>query len=582
MVDVRKYFTEAGATLPEEDIVAMQAITAEESQTEPEGPTPEVPFRYTEQALNPRAEAVRGIAQRDPRARSPYAGGIPGGIMSDEDFMASLADQLGLSKKEATEAISPKFSGGLFSRDRFADEYLQQLGKISAKVKPYVGAEGPLSKGRADGYYIPSGRMSRFEQEQMEKYLNSPLAGMAGTPINLWNVPESRALEASRTYQDVRDAAQEAIASDPRGHLGISTDPTTIAMSRVGDSGGGGGIYQSWRAQIEPEQGMYRLFDKLGPEATRQLLQDPKFKNPWAQLGLSQIGQSLRARIPQKDGKPWTGELLRRAKNIGEPPEPRGGIGGIIGSAIKTIIPAAITGIASFFGGPIVGAIVGGATGGLQTGFRDPKAALMGAASGAIGGLGANYFGGARGLGLLGTNPTFAGAETVARALGAQGGLTGPFSAIAQSPESISGGMASGLSGITNPTLRHVAETQIAQAAQIGTQSGAAGTQSLFGLDESGSIFDKAKAVVTSPGGRAVGQVGQTAMKGVKNAMEEQAMVEQAKSAVEAQARSAGQGLAAGPGMRQGTSIFQQKLPDNPYYDPNEYIGLGGVQEEFI
>jgi len=66
----RRYYDDV---LPEEDIAALNPY-GEDQPIEEEGPTEELPFRFTEHSLNPRAEATTGMAQRDPRARSAYTG----------------------------------------------------------------------------------------------------------------------------------------------------------------------------------------------------------------------------------------------------------------------------------------------------------------------------------------------------------------------------------------------------------------------------------------------------------------------------------------------------------------------------
>jgi hypothetical protein len=62
-----------------EPTLAEGAMESEEAQVPFEEQMEINPFRYTQQAMNPRAEAVSGTAQRDPRARSAFTG-VPAGM----------------------------------------------------------------------------------------------------------------------------------------------------------------------------------------------------------------------------------------------------------------------------------------------------------------------------------------------------------------------------------------------------------------------------------------------------------------------------------------------------------------------
>jgi hypothetical protein len=97
--------------------LAEQDLGAEEGD-ELEGPTAEVPYRYTEQALNPRAAAVSGRAQRDPRARSGYTG--LGGTQQREQ---GLASQFGMTPEDmlAIENLRARFIGS--DRDRIGRDH---------------------------------------------------------------------------------------------------------------------------------------------------------------------------------------------------------------------------------------------------------------------------------------------------------------------------------------------------------------------------------------------------------------------------------------------------------------------------
>jgi len=75
----------------DEDFIVDPFFEEEESE-DIQGPTDALPYRFTEQALNPRAEATTGVAQRTPTARSAFGGGVanPGGIRSDIMYKDTL------------------------------------------------------------------------------------------------------------------------------------------------------------------------------------------------------------------------------------------------------------------------------------------------------------------------------------------------------------------------------------------------------------------------------------------------------------------------------------------------------------
>ena len=88
-------------------------IDQDESGGVQQGPTPEMPFKFTEQALNPRAEAATGMSQRDPRARSAFTGLTPGAFgqqeVSEEDTNYAMGKMFGLGKSKVDEAMNPNF-----------------------------------------------------------------------------------------------------------------------------------------------------------------------------------------------------------------------------------------------------------------------------------------------------------------------------------------------------------------------------------------------------------------------------------------------------------------------------------------
>jgi hypothetical protein len=145
MVDVRRYFNEQGQQLPEEDMLASEAITAEGVEEEI-GPTAEVPFRYTQQEKNPRAEAVSGLSQRDPRGRSAI-GMANATSMDDLQFMQHA---LGLSD-EKIDFSNTRFMGKMSTssadlRDAF----------FLGNPMPKAGPDYADARQNPDAYYNPS------------------------------------------------------------------------------------------------------------------------------------------------------------------------------------------------------------------------------------------------------------------------------------------------------------------------------------------------------------------------------------------------------------------------------------------
>ncbi len=639
MVDVRRYYTQQGEPLSQEDILATQAITAEPVEEEPIGPTTDIPFRYTEQALNPRAEAVRGREQRDPRARSVYTG-MPAQARQAAGMFHD--DRIPMRRMEyATGGI-----GQYRDLEGFTDIGNPNTLRGREQIAQLSGFEGPTGvTGVVDMMQLAQGMGISEERAQQLMNFNPNPAYRLQSAIEERGV---RGLLGRKIGQDDLNALLE------RGAKRSELDP---AFKRQITRGGGRDQVLSKRdfrqtgvmnarelGRIKDEERLFLGFSQLSgssgrgweiDDATgRQKNLDLKMDDPRHMAVVDRLGSNLLWGRAGAAGN-LSGDdraLFYRQRNIDRRFRKAGRESGSIwenpGRIIQGVTLAAMAAMTAGALAPVAAGALG-----------------IGLASGGIAGMGAGTIGASLATGALG-GAIGGGAMTGLQALtgqdvswrsglmnvglgalggGVMGGLAhgihnigqgaGAFQNLAGGPSSMyipagggyidvpQGMMAGGAGGIggaggaaggyyQHPAAQGMAlrgpggapmvlpddlAQQIMQSA--GMSGGISGAQVGAGAQQAGSPapgqhpFSPREVGVAAARGGIESGVGQQMQAAQQEQMIQQSMARGRQSA--AQARSTRQGI-----QSQYPGIFGMQLPDNPFYDPNAYTELGGVQED--
>lgn len=506
-----------------------QAIEAETGE-EPIGPTPEVPFRFTQQELNPRASAARGgRTQRDPRARSPFqAGGFqPGG-----EFV------MGLPTIDTTFGSGENtFGGRIFDINAIG----QQMGIDQERINEIMG----MSPQRQTTYSIGSPRYGNYEQFSSQKAVD-------------------RYLENQEAKHNARYGRYQA--------PNVRSSTRTLPISGLSDEEA---LLRGIAATYaDPRTGTMQAFTKPGSKAAGE-----------DTASLMRLGRTGRV-IDPANMTPEQYEQRRRSQDRWFRKQGQQEGDDLFGSIIRSAIPAAfgaIAGIASGGAlipalGPIMGGITAGGIGGLTSGaagglisgdFDLANIAMSTGLGAAAGGFGGAIFGGAP------TSPQ----------------VTGPFSVIGNAPQGISSnlgaagalgnvGSAGQLPMYTAPGAGAVGEHIVASPRMVGHALNlATGTQSasnilaqnlvqagiIGGGGGAPGLISRLREAARHPAARVGSATVQGGFRGA-GVHRAQTMAEQAMM------RSAGQASGTFGKRLQQSGIFQRRLPENEFYDPIEDV----------
>lgn len=584
--------------------LGTQAIEAEGEAAPIEGPTAEVPFRFTQQELNPRGEAVSGQMGRDPRARSAF--GLP---MAQSQAALPIMYQSQLPMQDRAIAIGK--TDAYKDLAGYSDIVNPNSLRGRASIAGLEGFEGPTQNtlmfdmdliGKGMGFsdskiqrmlsYKPRGtkEVEVFDREGNvtgtrlvhqgpgknteafgksfgdEEQFFMGLAQMSGKPGG-----KAGRMEGEKNYrgaEGVDYGNQKDLdfkLDDPRHMAEIAKIGERYAMGRGGNIGG-----DEKESLFRTQRGYDRQFRDAG-RVSGSIWED---KSTLVKMGM------MAAMAAVSGGA--LGPLLAGAlaPTLGLAGATAGSVAGGLGGSLLTGASMGLTGGAM---GGLLQSISSGFEGGLGGTLKNigMGAGIGGLSGGVLGGLshaGSLAFGGQGFQGLQGAQTGVTGAGTEAESF-VQAGLSADElvkSGYIQSGVGTQGGAAYGVMPslgqgqmanivpISQSSFRNISPT--GAGALWGAQGGATG-----GSTPDRGVFDRIKDVARGPAGKIAMQTGQGAMEAHQRGT---MATEAALQAGEAQgARASAQAQTMRSGLRaQREGIFGTRLPDSPFYDPIEDI----------
>ena len=488
------------------------------------GPTDDLPFRYTQQALNPRGEAVSGQAQRDPEARSAFTGlaNDPAGLRGDILYQNQL----------------PMRSATIASGDMGAYKDLKGYSDIN-DPNSLRGREAIAQLGGFEGktqttnvFDMPAiGRGLGLKDEAVSQLMNMQ-------HNQTYMRQESHENERGRvSKQDVGVAQSEKpTEGDYRTISNVSSDTSALK--------GKGLFHHSDRGDTEAFfRGLMRLSDQ-GENGGHQKNLDLDLSRPEHMAYVVNLGRN------NDYAQGYTGDLYKEQREYDRGIDRAGDSNkrqALFSSIVKGIV---IGGMAAMTGGA-AGAVVGGMMGtGVGAGIG------TGVAAGGVGG--ATY----SGLSGAMSEEGFSWRDT------AKGGAYG----------AIGGGVIGGIGAYANqPGTISLAQAGSSGGSSVG--SGIAGKAGSPVMDTIGGATGAGAggAATTSPV-----STQELFSRGTQLGAEKYQQYEGQKAA-EQEMRSAGRSANQ---QRSNTmdrqrsefdNLYGNKLPDNPFYDPDE--DLSSAQE---
>ena len=351
-------------------------IDQDESGGIQQGPTPEMPFKFTEQALNPRAQAVSGVAQRDPRARSAFTGLAPGfgqTQMSEEDQQFAMGKAFGLNKKEIREVIE----GQVVLPMGIKGKNLAQIEEAKAEKLQEKSAANELGSSVARSNPILSNLMSASRGRGVE----SPDATSDRT--------NRMAGEMGQQFARFGDETNKPQQGDPDDRGGSSRENIGMSMLFMG---------------LSPEQRVFRTFMAMDPKAQAKVdFKDERFVHAMYKMGNNSAAEfskfggmdagDQRDWIQEKQSSKSGGNLMSRIGKAVTLTGVAALTGGAIGGMLAAPLAAGGFGLGSTAAGAFGGAAGGFTSAGMNqliAGQFNPQglatSTVLGAAGGAIGG----------------------------------------------------------------------------------------------------------------------------------------------------------------------------------------------------
>jgi hypothetical protein len=580
--------------VPEQSI-AEGAVEAEGAQIPFEEQMAINPFRYTQQALNPRAEAVSGTAQRDPMARSAFTGAPQSrGPSFDTLYQNTLPMRdVALARGDLDQY-----------RDLKGFEDIRNPNSMRGRAA-IAGLEGFSGKTQNTLMFDMNaiGQGMGYSQKKIDSLMGGGSAGQSPYGkkfsdeekffMGLSMLSSSPGGKAGRVKGGPNYTGIEGADYGKQKSLDLDLDdPRHMAqvVKMGGTAYGARGRFNRW-GDATGEQPMGRTGlvgdGKLDPKLQRILSGGKYSYVDWEdKKGLFTQQRDIDRQF-RKAGRVSGSfmETMTEPSNIAKMVI-IAGLAAATGGALGPVLAGALAPSLGLAGAGGVG-VSAGLGGAMLTG------ASMGITGGAMAGLSQSAMGGFEG-GLGGTLKNIGmGAGIGAVSGGVMGGL-GHGASLAMGGQGFeglgAGGFSQGdygamsLAGANPSDLQAMAQLSANYGGAAGgiggdhTAINRSGVQGQGGISDTAGIAEKTWNVVTSPGAKAIGK---GLMSGAEHAQAKasasEAMLAKGTGMVSnAQAGGLGAGLAA-----QG-SMFAQGLPDNPYYNRAYYDDFESGQGEIV